>query len=80
MVLGEPLPIFVRTLSMVGRIPERSRESAAWETSLCETARVRGPKVTESDLFRGSEAGAQRDGKEFFGAAKTGAGFDVGGN
>jgi len=32
--VGEPLPILARTLSMVGRSPARSRESAAWLTSL----------------------------------------------
>lgn len=55
MVLGEPLPIFARTLSMVGRSPARSRESAAWLTPLWVTPRGEGPigflSVAESSMY-----------------------------
>ena len=43
MVLGEPRPILPRTLSMVGRSPARSSESAAWLTSLWVMPRGGGP-------------------------------------
>ena len=45
MVLGEPLPILARIFSMVGRSPERSRESAAWLTSLWVMPRGGGPRA-----------------------------------
>jgi hypothetical protein len=44
MVLGDPRPILARTLSIVGRSPERRSESAAWETSDCEMPRGGGPR------------------------------------
>ena len=44
MVLGEPLPIFARTLSMVGRSPARNKASAAWLTSLWVMPRGGWPK------------------------------------
>lgn len=47
MVLGEPLPNLARIFSMVGRIPKRSRASAAWETSDWVMPRGAGPKPSE---------------------------------
>ena len=50
MVLGEPLPILARTLSIVGRSPARNNESAAWLTSDWVMPRGGGPRGLRSEV------------------------------